>query len=303
MTDDKRVAVLIDCDNMSHRWIRAILAETAKDGTLGIKRGYGDWNDAHLEGWRDKLPKYAIQPVQQFAYTVGKNATDFSLVIDAMDLLYAGTVDTFCIVSSDSDFTRLAMRLRESGKQVHGIGARKTPEAFQRACDKFTYVEVLVEDASAEDAPEPASSPAKKAARSRTRKVTTTAETTEPTPTAATAATVATAAKVTKAATAQPAKAAEPTGPTKREQVQELTNLLLPAVEATAKEDGWATLSAVGQYVVNTNPTFDSRNYGYSKLSLLVRDVPRLEVNEVTSASGLTTLNVRAAAAKTRKRR
>jgi uncharacterized protein (TIGR00288 family) len=291
MTDDKRVAVLIDCDNMSHRWIRAILAETAKDGTLGIKRGYGDWNDAHLEGWRDKLPKYAIQPVQQFAYTVGKNATDFSLVIDAMDLLYAGTVDTFCIVSSDSDFTRLAMRLRESGKQVHGIGARKTPEAFQRACDKFTYVEVLVEDASAEDAPVAASGAAKKATRSRTRKVTTTAETTPVAEVAAPAA---------KAATAQPEKATEPT---KREQVQELANLLLPAVEATAKEDGWATLSAVGQYVVNTNPTFDSRNYGYSKLSLLVRDVPQLEVNEVTSASGLTTLNVRAAAAKTRKRR
>jgi uncharacterized protein (TIGR00288 family) len=287
MTDSKRVAVLIDCDNMSHRWIRAILAEVAKDGTLGIKRGYGDWNDNHLEGWREKLPKYAIQPVQQFAYTVGKNATDFSLVIDAMDLLYAGTVDTFCIVSSDSDFTRLAMRLRESGKQVHGIGARKTPEAFQRACDKFTYVEVLVEDAPAEDA---STTPAKKAARTPARKATKSAA-------------ASTAAAPEPADALPAAKAAAPETPTKRQRQQELADLLLPAVEATAKEDGWATLSAVGQYVVNTNPTFDSRNYGYSKLSLLVRDVPRLEVNEVTSGSGLTTLNVRAAATRTRKRR
>jgi uncharacterized protein (TIGR00288 family) len=263
MTDNQRVAVLIDCDNMSHRWVRAILAESAKDGTLGIKRGYGDWNDNHLEGWRDKLSKYAIQPIQQFAYTVGKNATDFSLVIDAMDLLYAGAVDTFCIVSSDSDFTRLAMRLRESGKQVHGIGARKTPEAFQRACDKFTYVEVLVEEAEPEGG----------AASART------------------AAVKATAKKAAKKA-ATPSKAATPA---EKSQVQELTDLLLPAVEANAKDDGWASLSAVGSYVVNTNPTFDSRNYGYSKLSTLVADLPRLEVKSVPSGTGLSSLHVRAA--------
>ena len=271
MSDTERVAVLIDCDNMSHRWVREILAETAKHGTLGIKRGYGDWTDSHLDGWRDKLPKFAIQPVQQFAYTVGKNSTDFSLVIDAMDLLYAGTVDTFCIVSSDSDFTRLAMRLRESGKQVHGIGARKTPSAFQNACDRFTYVEVLVADGGSEDdaAAGPPSAP----------KVSKTA---------------AKAASKTTATATGPEKKAAP--PTKRERHQELAALLLPAVEATAKEDGWANLAAVGQYVVNTNPTFDSRNYGYSKLSLLVADVPQLEVAEGTGSSGQTTFNVRAAA-------
>jgi uncharacterized protein (TIGR00288 family) len=278
MTDNERVAVLIDCDNMSHRWVREILAETAKHGTLGIKRGYGDWTDSHLDGWRDKLATYAIQPVQQFAYTVGKNATDFSLVIDAMDLLYAGTVDTFCIVSSDSDFTRLAMRLRESGKLVHGIGARKTPSAFQNACDRFTYVEVLVEDESQEATGRPAR---KTTAKSAAKKTPTTVPATPP-------------------ATTSPTRTATPT---KRQRQQELADLLLPAVEATAKEDGWATLSAVGQYVVNTNPTFDSRNYGYSKLSLLVRDVPQLEVHETTSSSGLTALNVRAAVAKPRKRR
>jgi uncharacterized protein (TIGR00288 family) len=272
MTDTERVAVLIDCDNMSHRWVREILAETAKHGTLGIKRGYGDWSDSHLDGWRDKLPTYAIQPVQQFAYTVGKNSTDFSLVIDAMDLLYAGTVDTFCIVSSDSDFTRLAMRLRESGKRVFGIGAHKTPPAFQNACDQFTYVEVLVGgDASPEsDRPAAKVTAAKATAKNAVKKV-------------------------------SPIKKAAST--TKRSQVQQLTDLLLPAVEANAKDDGWASLSAVGSYVVNTNPTFDSRNYGYSKLSTLVADLPRLEVKEVPSGSGLSVLQVRASDGRSTRRR
>ena len=144
MNDTTRIAVLIDCDNISHQWAQAILGEIAKHGTLGVKRGYGDWTDTHLKNWRPELATYAIQPVQQFAYTVGKNATDFALVIDAMDLLYSGSVDAFCIVSSDGDFTRLVMRLRESGKRVYGIGARKTPRAFQNACDQFTYVELLV---------------------------------------------------------------------------------------------------------------------------------------------------------------
>jgi uncharacterized protein (TIGR00288 family) len=271
VSDTERVAVLIDCDNMSHRWVREILAETAKHGTLGIKRGYGDWTDSHLEGWRDKLPTYAIQPVQQFAYTVGKNATDFSLVIDAMDLLYAGTVDTFCIVSSDSDFTRLAMRLREAGKRVYGIGARKTPEAFQNACTQFTYVEVLVGEAAAASA-DPAGS------------------------------SVAAAKTVAKKAVKTAAPAKKTAASAKRTQVDELTALFLPAIEASAKEDGWAALGGVGSYVVNTRPTFDSRNYGYAKLSALVRDLPRLEVKEVPTGSGLSTLYVREKKAASRRR-
>jgi uncharacterized LabA/DUF88 family protein len=215
------------------------------------------------------LARHAIQPVQQFAYTVGKNSTDFALVIDAMDLLYSDSVDAFCIVSSDSDFTRLAMRLRESGKRVYGIGARKTPSAFQNACDRFTYVEVLIGGDAAETAEAPTRTTATKTA----------------------------AKKATKKATPPRTSAAAT-----RSQVQELTALLLPAVEASAKEDGWAELSAVGQYVVNTSPTFDSRNYGYSKLSTLVRDLPRLEVKEVPTGTGLTMLYVREAARPSRKR-
>jgi uncharacterized protein (TIGR00288 family) len=271
MTDATRVAVLIDCDNISHQWARAILGEIAKHGTLGIKRGYGDWTSDHLKNWRPELATFAIQPVQQFAYTVGKNSTDFALVIDAMDLLYSGSVDAFCIVSSDSDFTRLAMRLRESGRRVFGIGARKTPAAFQNACDQFTYVEVLV----GEDAAPEVGKPTSKAAVAK-----------------------ATAKKAAKKAVSVKKGAA----PTKRTQVQELTELLLPAVEANAKDDGWASLSAVGSYVVNTNPTFDSRNYGYSKLSTLVSDLPQLEVKEVPGGNGLSSLHVREAARSSRRK-
>jgi NYN domain-containing protein/OST-HTH/LOTUS domain-containing protein len=268
VSDSARVAVLIDCDNVSHTWARAVLGEAAKHGTLGIKRGYGDWASERLKNWRPELATYAVQPVQQFAYTTGKNSTDFALVIDAMDLLYSGNVDVFCIVSSDSDFTRIAMRLRESGKGVYGIGARKTPTAFQNACDRFTYLEVL--EAEAEDAPD--APVTKKAAAKVAAAVTKKAE----------------------PAKAPAKKAARATRATKA-QLQELSALLLPAIEANAKDDGWASLGSVGQYVVNTNPTFDSRNYGYSKLSDLVRDVPRLEVREVPTGNGLVTLHVRRA--------
>jgi len=269
VNDSVRVAVLLDCDNISHTWARAVLGEAAKHGTLGIKRGYGDWSSERLKNWRPELATYAVQPVQQFAYTTGKNSTDFALVIDAMDLLYSESVDVFCIVSSDSDFTRLAMRLRESGKAVYGIGARKTPTAFQNACDRFTYLEVLEGEPEEPAAPAPRKAAAKAAAavtpkggaKAAAKKVTT-------------------AKKATKATKAQ---------------LQELTSLLLPAIEANAKDDGWASLGSVGQYVVNTNPTFDSRNYGYSKLSDLVRDVPRLEVREVPSGNGLVVLHVRRA--------
>jgi len=282
MNDTTRIAVLIDCDNISHQWAQAILGEIAKHGTLGVKRGYGDWTDTHLKNWRPELATYAIQPVQQFAYTVGKNATDFALVIDAMDLLYSGSVDAFCIVSSDGDFTRLVMRLRESGKRVYGIGARKTPRAFQNACDQFTYVELLVggdatpdDDSAVAVATTAATTPAKKA--------------------------------VKKAAPAKKAakKAAPATKATtvERSSTQKASDLLLPAVEASADEDGWAALSAVGSYLTKTNPSFDSHDHGHAKLSTLVRNLPQLEVNEVAIGNGRTTLFVRPApTSRTRKR-
>ncbi|MCB9089452.1 MAG: NYN domain-containing protein [Calditrichae bacterium] len=139
-----KLAVLIDADNAQPAIIEDLLAEIAKYGTASVKRIYGDWTGTHLKGWKEVLLLHSIQPIQQFRYTVGKNATDAAMIIDAMDLLYTEKFDGFCIVSSDSDFTKLASRIRESGLVVYGFGEKKTPEPFVSACDKFIYTEVLV---------------------------------------------------------------------------------------------------------------------------------------------------------------
>jgi len=146
---DDRLAVLIDADNASANLIEPLLEEVAKYGTANVKRIYGDWTNNQLSGWKGKLHTYAIQPIQQYSYVSGKNATDSALIIDAMDLLYTGNFDGFCLVSSDSDFTRLACRLREAGLFVYGFGRKQTPISFQKACDKFTYTEIFgLEDAA-----------------------------------------------------------------------------------------------------------------------------------------------------------
>ncbi|KAK6839124.1 hypothetical protein PG990_010747 [Apiospora arundinis] len=138
-----KLAVLIDADNAQASAVGLLLAEVAKYGTASVKRAYGDWTTMGLKGWKDQLLRQSIQPIQQFAYTQGKNSTDSAMIIDAMDLLYTGKFDGFCIVSSDSDFTRLAARIRESGLIVYGFGERKTPEPFVASCDKFIYIENL----------------------------------------------------------------------------------------------------------------------------------------------------------------
>ncbi|MFD8621459.1 NYN domain-containing protein [Streptomyces sp. NPDC059513] len=143
MESTAKLAVLIDADNAKPSAVEELVAEVAKYGTAHVKRAYGDWTGTQLKGWKDELLAQSIQPIQQFAYTTGKNATDSAMVIDAMDLLYSGRFDGFCIVSSDSDFTRLASRIRESGLTVYGFGERKTPKPFVAACDKFIYVENL----------------------------------------------------------------------------------------------------------------------------------------------------------------
>ncbi|MCK5879152.1 MAG: NYN domain-containing protein [Holophagae bacterium] len=142
----KKLAVLIDADNAQPSIIEDLMTEIAKYGTASVKRIYGDWTDTRLKGWKEVLLVYAIQPIQQFGYTVGKNATDSAMIIDAMDLLYNEKLDGFCLVSSDSDFTRLASRIRESGLTVIGFGEKKTPKAFVGACDKFIYTEILRKD-------------------------------------------------------------------------------------------------------------------------------------------------------------
>src|SRR5660397_134068 len=152
----ENLAVLIDADNAQASVIAELLSEIANYGTATVKRAYGDWTTQNLAGWKDVLHTYAIQPIQQFRYTTGKNSTDSALIIDAMDLLHGGTVDGFCLVSSDSDFTRLAARIREQGLMAYGFGQRKTPKPFVAACTQFVYVENL---AGADAAPKPTATP------------------------------------------------------------------------------------------------------------------------------------------------
>lgn len=153
-----KLAVLIDADNAQAAVASELLAEVARYGTATVKRAYGDWTTANLAGWKETLHNLAIQPIQQFRFTVGKNATDSALIIDAMDLLHGGSLDGFCLVSSDSDFTRLATRIREAGLSVYGFGEKKTPTPFVAACDKFIYTEILrpqAKDAPASSLPSP----------------------------------------------------------------------------------------------------------------------------------------------------
>jgi len=157
-----KLAVLIDADNTSAAIVEGLLAEIAKYGVASIKRIYGDWTNPHLKGWKEILLEHAIQPIQQFGYTVGKNATDSAMIIDAMDLLYTAELDGFCLVSSDSDFTRLASRLREAGNLVIGFGAKKTPKPFVGACDKFLFTEILRKEKRGETTDKAAEKPPKR---------------------------------------------------------------------------------------------------------------------------------------------
>ena len=143
---EQRLAILIDADNANSRQLPELLVEIAKYGTASVRRAYGDWTSTRLSSWKPELLKYSVQPMQQFSYTTGKNATGSALIIDAMDLLHAGNLDGFCIVSSDSDFTRLAARIREQGLRVYGFGERKTPQPFVAACDMFVYLENLSDE-------------------------------------------------------------------------------------------------------------------------------------------------------------
>lgn len=215
------LAILIDADNASPAIAKGLIDEVAKLGRATVRRIYGDWTTPNLGGWRAVLLEHSITPIQQFAYTKGKNATDSTMIIDAMDLLFAGNVEGFCIVSSDSDFTRLASRLKESGKLVYGFGERKTPQPFVVACDRFIYTDVL---GCEEGQP------------------------------------------------GQRKSAAE------LDRDAELVELLGGAVDDSSDDSGWANLGSVGSLLPKKRPEFDSRNYGYAKLSDLIDQMKGFEV-------------------------
>lgn len=232
-TQTCRLAVLIDADNAQPSLVEGLLAEVAKYGTAQVKRIYGDWTTPNLNGWKQSLLAFSIQPIQQFRYTVGKNATDSAMIIDAMDLLYSDKFDGFCLVSSDSDFTRLASRIREAGLVVYGFGERKTPQPFRTACDKFIYTDVLaLPDAD------------------------------------------------------KPEEASKKLGAKQLRQDTHLMNLIRNAIEAASDDSGWASLGPVGSIINKQSNDFDSRTYGYSKLSSLIKAIGLFEHEERQTGTG-----------------
>ncbi len=241
MHETRKIALLIDCDNVSHAAIEVVLEELAQYGTVNVRHAHGDWNSASLAGWAEKLHPHAIRPMQQFAYTKGKNATDSAMIIDAMDLLYSGNVDAFALMTSDSDFTPLVLRILENGFPVYGFGQKKTPKPFVDSCSPFIYIENLL--STVEEAAKPGKAPAKK----------------------------------TRAKLRQDAA---------------LVRLLRTAVEQAAGDDGWAHMGQVGSYISNNNSSFSSVNYGYRKISDLIKATDLFEV-EMKSGSAMYIRDVR----------
>ncbi len=235
MNSELKLAVLIDGDNIPSAYVKEMMEEIAKYGNPTIRRIYGDWTKPTLTKWKSMLLENAINPVQQYGYTTGKNATDSAMIIDAMDILYSEKVDGFCIVSSDSDFTRLATRLREAGMLVIGIGEKKTPEPFIVACDKFIYIEILKSRVKDEDP-----------------------------------------------------KSQKETG--KKMEVEKITPKVIRLIASTisdlADEDGWAFLGDVGSLLLKKQPNFDSRNYGFEKLTPMINSTGRFEIEQRESPKG-----------------
>ncbi|KAK0655030.1 NYN domain-containing protein [Cercophora newfieldiana] len=249
-----KLAVLIDADNAQPSVANALLAEIAKYGTAYVRRAYGDWTGTSLKGWKERLLAESIQPIQQFAYTQGKNATDSAMIIDAMDLLYTNRFDGFCLVSSDSDFTRLASRIRESGLVVYGFGERKTPKPFVAACDKFIYFDILKATGFA---PIPAEQTLIPGLPQPPNNIDTDMPSREKRARPYSGPLESPSAKMQK-------MDHRPTPDTVSD--PNLANQLRSAVEAASDEDGWANLAKVGSLMTKRYPDFDQRTYGYSKL-------------------------------------
>ncbi len=236
MENEIKLAVLIDGDNIPSAYVKEMMEEIAKYGNPTIKRIYGDWTKPILSKWKNLLLENAITPIQQYGYTKGKNATDSAMIIDAMDILYSEKVNGFCIVSSDSDFTRLATRLREAGMKVYGMGEKKTPEPFIVACDKFIYIEILKKQSKENE------------------------------------------------------NAQVPDKLEKKVEVDKITPKVIRLISSTisdlADDDGWAFLGDVGSLLQKKQPNFDSRNYGFEKLTPLINSIGKYEIDQRDSFKG-----------------
>src|SRR5690606_36447507 len=237
---DLRLAVLIDADNVPYRKVKLMFEEIAKYGTPTFKRIYADWTKPTVSGWKTVLLENAITPIQQYSYSVGKNASDSAMIIDAMDILYSGKVDGFCIVSSDSDFTRLATRLREAGMRVIGIGEKKTLTPFITACDKFIYIEILGTDENSDDHEDSSEGADVERVKQNVKKP------------------KATLRKVDKS----------------------VTRLLSSSISDLGDEDGWTFLGDLVNFILKKRPDFDPRNYGFPKMLALIKSINKFEVDE-----------------------
>lgn len=276
MASDNRFAVLIDADNVSVKYIKIILDEISKDGIATYKRIYGDWTNPSLISWKSTLLDNSIIPVQQYSYTTGKNSTDSAMIIDAMDILYSGRVEGFCLVSSDSDFTRLAARLRESGMTVIGMGESKTPNSFIAACNKFKYLDILsaADEAEAEEAA-PKAEPAKKPA-AQPKKIAQKAAAKKPKEEPK-------AEKEPKPA--EPKKQQEKAIEEPRTSLRTIRRALRTIVRENSDEDNWIMVSQVGNLLDKRYTDFDVRNFGFSKLTPFLESLDMFEIKDMKKDS------------------
>ena len=268
MENELRFAILIDADNVSDKYIKVILDETANNGIATYKRIYGDWTSSRLAPWKTVLLENSIIPMQQYSYTTGKNATDSAMIIDAMDILYSGNVDGFCIVSSDSDFTRLAARLRESGMQVIGMGEKKTPQPFISACNQFKYLDLLYSNQQSKEKEED----------------------------------IAEAQAQPQQAPMQGGMTQNRQGQSGRDRNQAAgTDHALAVIRRTVNDivdkfsddEGWLSSGMLGTQLAKRLPDFDVRNYGYSKLTAFVKSLGNYEIGQATVGNGRRQIYVR----------
>ena len=260
MASDSRFAVLIDADNVSVKYVKIILDEISKDGVATYKRIYGDWTNPALVSWKSTLLDNSITPIQQYSYTTGKNATDSAMIIDAMDILYSGKVEGFCLVSSDSDFTRLAARLRESGMTVIGMGESKTPNSFIAACNKFKYLDIL----SAADEDEGEESPRQEAKKAAPQKKASQKKE-----------------KPKEEKAEKDRRAQEKTIEEPRTSLRTIRRALRTMVRENSDEDDWILMSQVCNLLDKRYPDFDVRNFGFSKLTPFLESLDMFEIQDL----------------------
>lgn len=265
MANELRFAVLIDADNISDKYIRFILDEISNEGVATYKRIYGDWTKPALGNWKNVLLEYSITPIQQYGYTTGKNATDAAMIIDAMDILYSGNVDGFCLVTSDSDFTRLASRLRESGMDVVGMGERKTPKAFIVACNKFKYLDILAkEEVTTKEKEETIKDRIVKSKSDQLKKE-----------------------KIVISLPEGFEEAEEDELKPEMTPFETIKDAVMTIIRENSDEDDWVFIGDIGNMLLKRYPDFDVRNFGFKKLTPFIRSIDCVQIKSVRHGSSM----------------